>query len=134
MSRIQGHMTQKDAIVAMCDGNPGGLSVLMQILADDGGIDPDNIMAGFGTILMLDTLGIYGCKIWQLYKDVCGESMLHTLAVLRACQLGQIDIEQINTAIDNYGRGIDVDAILADVRERLPRFGAEQVTEESHSG
>jgi len=37
-------------------------------------IDPDSNFGGLGPLLLLDTLSIYGPRIWQLYKDVCARS------------------------------------------------------------
>jgi hypothetical protein len=72
----------------------------------------------------MDTHGVYGHRIWMLYKDVCGENIENMLAVLRACQLGIITDQTMNHAIDNYGDGLDVPAILGKVKEQLTEFGA----------
>ena len=37
----------------MAGGNPGALNVLMRIIKDGGKVDPDGIMGGMGTILLL---------------------------------------------------------------------------------
>jgi len=112
-----------DVVTKLSDGNPGAIHVLMQMLEKGEQIDPQSFMGGLGAVLSLDTHGIYGSRIWMLYKDVCGESIVNTLAVLRACQLGQIYEAQLNTAIDNYGQGLDIPTVLANVKEQLPDFG-----------
>lgn len=116
-------------IMKMSDGNPGAITVLMRMLQEGEKIDPDSWSGGLSGILALDTHGIYGSKIWMLYKDVCRENLENTLAVLRACQLGQLREDDMLNAIDNYGRGIDVDALVAGVKEILPKFGVKKEDE-----
>ena len=123
MTRIRLDMTMMDSIIAMVEGNPGALRVCLELLQDGGAIDPDSALGGFGKLLDLDTLGIYGPRIWMLYKDVCGEDLVKTVAALRAHQLGKLTRDTLDHAIDNYGQGLDCDSILASVQERLPRFG-----------
>jgi hypothetical protein len=75
------------------------------------------------TILRMDTLGIYGARLWLLHKDVCGEDLVATIGLIRANQLGMLGPDSLNHAIDNRGNGVDVPIILENVRERLPAFG-----------
>ena len=124
MSRIGLGDTQISIFLKMSDGNPGALSVMMQLLEKGGQIDPDSFMGGLGAILSMDTLEIYGSEIWMLYKDVCGENIVNMCAVLRAHQLGYITYNQIKHAINNRGEGLDVASELKKVKERLPKFGA----------
>jgi hypothetical protein len=72
--------------------------------------------------LFLDDKGIYGSRIWMFYKDVCGESLVNMLAVMRACQLGHLSEARSNYAIDHYGNGIDMPTILKFVYSELPNF------------
>ena len=117
-------MSMREAVMVMCDGNPGALSVLMRLMTEGQTIDPDSAFGGFGCLLDLDREGVYGPRIWMLYKDVCGEDIVKTCAMLRANQLGLLRASEMNHAIDNRGDGVDVDALLAKVKERLPRFAA----------
>lgn len=109
-------------MVKMSEGNPDALHVCCRILKDGGQIDPDSALGGLGALLSMDTLGLYGPKIWMLYKDVCGQDMPKMLAVLRGHQLGFVTDEQIGVAIENYGEGLDLDKVCAQVAERLPAF------------
>jgi hypothetical protein len=113
-------------IMKMSEGNPGAATVLMQMWTEGDAIDPQNFMSGFGAICALDSFGIYGHKIWMLYKDVCGENIENTLAVLRACQLGQLPVSKMLFAIDNHGASVDISTILAGVKAKLPEFGVKQ--------
>jgi len=118
------NMSLKDVVLAMGEGNPGALNVLIRLIQEAESIDPDGAMGGFGTILLLDSLNIYGGDIWNLWKCVCGEDMVKMIAVLRAYQLGGLagmDQDRILQAIRNRSM-VDTDVILAAVRERLPNF------------
>jgi hypothetical protein len=115
--------TKKDCIIKMSEGAIGAMNVCMQLLDKGGTIDPDAWAGGFGNLLFLDALNIYGTRIWMLFKDVCGQDLVKTVAMLRAYQCGYVTRGQLDHAIDNHGEGIVVDALLAQVKERLPNFG-----------
>ncbi|KKM06858.1 hypothetical protein LCGC14_1739770, partial [marine sediment metagenome] len=114
-TRLELSDSTTDAIVKMSEGNPGALSVCMQLLTKIAEIDPDLTMGGLSTLLLLDTLGIYGSEIWMLYKDVCGEDIADTITILRGYQLGFIDENKLRHAINNRGDGIIVDDVLRQV-------------------
>jgi hypothetical protein len=115
-------ITPQDIIILLADGNPGALTVMMQILMKADVIDPDNELGSIVYLLDLDRLNIWGSRIWMLYKDVCGENITKTLAVLRANQLGLIADDPIHYAIDNHGLGLDSDQMLMIVKNKLPQF------------
>jgi hypothetical protein len=123
-SRIQLNDTEVSAIAKMSEGNPCALTVLCMIVEDGAEIDPDGFMGGFGAVLSLDTHRIYGSRIWMLYKDVCGEDLRVTLAILRAVQLGFLSEVDLRSAIEGSGMDhvLDVPALVAKVEERLPNF------------
>jgi hypothetical protein len=118
--RIGLNDTLMDVFVKMSDGNPGALTVMSQLYQDVPTIDPMNIMGGLGAIMELDSLGIYGPRIWMLYKDVCGQDVEKTNWMIRAVQLGVISESDINHRIDNHGRdGIDeiIDKVLKELKQ-----------------
>lgn len=125
--RIELNDSMDSIFAKMSENNPGALGVLVSMLTHNAKIDPDDLLGGFGSILFLDTLGIYGPRIWVFYKDVCGQNIVKTVGLLRAVQLGFCQDEELNHAIDNRGEGIDIPALLAQVRERLPAFIKEDV-------
>lgn len=120
--RINIQMSTVEMIMAMADGNPGALNVMMEILDKATEIDCDDWLRPISPILSLDTHDIYGPRIWMLYKDVCNFNISHTIALLRAVQLGHMMEKDLNHAIDNNGEGIDIKQILAKVKESLPAF------------
>jgi len=125
--RVTLSMTIKEVLIVMGGGNPGALTVCMDILKRGVEIDPQNAMGGLSAILSMDTLGIYEHRIWMLYKNVCGESLEKMLGLLRANQLGYISPEILNRGIDNCGEGIDVEGLFDKVREQLPQFAVDKI-------
>lgn len=117
----------------MAGGNPGAITVLVDILREGDRIDPQGIGGGFDAILSLDTADIYEERIWMLFKDVCGENLMRLFACLRANQLGFITRAQLNDAIDGKG-GLDVDDMVRRVKERLDQFDVAPETASKDDG
>lgn len=122
MSRIKLEDTVEDALLTVADGNPAAIMIMTRILKEAAAIDPQDCLGGLGVIMDLDTYGIYGPRIWMLYSDVCGKDLVKMLAVMRALQLGKLETAALQHAIDNRGKGVDLDAILADVKAYLKEF------------
>ncbi len=134
MARIQLHDDVQSAIVKLADGNPGAAVAMMKIFQVAPEVDPKGGMGGLGPILSLDTLGIYGSRIWMLYKDFCGEDAEKAVFVLRACQMGFITERELNYAIDNRGADLNcpeaarmdskfpLDAVISMTQEALGRI------------
>ena len=120
--------TPKDVMIKMAGGNPGAISVMIQMIKQTEDIDPDNALGGLGAILFLDTLGIYEHRIWMLYKDVCKSDMVNMLGALRAVQLGIATDKKLTTAIDGSKSAFDVDAMVSAVKKRLPSFGKKELS------
>jgi len=123
--------TPGSATAKLSECNPGALSVCYRLIVEGEEIDPDDLMGGLGNLLSLDTHGIYGSDIWLLYKDICKQSLVDMIGVLRAVQLGFANEVQLHCAIracNDPSLGpyeFDVEGLVAQVRERLPRFGQE---------
>lgn len=120
-TRITLDDTIQSMLFKMSEGNPGAISVLVNVLGKGDKIDQAAAMGGgLATILDLDMAGIYGPKIWMLYKDQCGEDLEKFMAVMRAWQLGHLTTEQIQASIevDRYPT-LDVDGALAFVKAEL---------------
>jgi hypothetical protein len=104
-NRIQPTDTGMVALLKVCEGNPGAITVCTHFVKLT-----DSLMA----IQTFDSLGIYGSRIWMLYKDVCKEVYGNVSAVMMAVSDTPpwITVEQLHHAIDNYGEGIDLEAIV----------------------
>lgn len=110
------------SVMKLCEGNPGALRVCMETVSRGKEIDPDSFMAELTGLLSLDAEGIYGPRIWMLYKDVCGESLGATMGLLRCVQLGLLHGVELHHAIDNRGDGINLPELMKSLHKRLPNF------------
>lgn len=113
----------------MSEGNPGGLTVLMQLLKDSPRIDPDAAMGPLAHIFNLDSYGIYGSHIWILFKDICGQDITKTITVLRSVQMGLLSQSKVTGAIRNVEEhqfdkslGFDIQELFVKLKEQLPNF------------
>lgn len=121
MARIELTDTPVSCMRKLADGNPGAVTVLMRLFDTAAKTDPDAAFEGLAPLLNLDTNGIYGPRIWMLYKDVCGEDIVKTHTVLRAIQLGIVSKFAVDAAIDSR-KCMDLAMLLDQVQERLPAF------------
>jgi hypothetical protein len=122
MSKIGLEDTTMDAITKVSDGVPGAVSVILQLMHINPKVDPQDFAGSMGPLFTLDSYGIYGSEIWMLYKDVCKQNAVHTLGMLRACQMGILPIADLKHAINNYGEGVDVETYHEKVRKQLRDF------------
>lgn len=127
--RLEINDTLMSAVTKLSEGNPGALSICLRLFKEGPEIDNDALLGGFAGLMALDSHGIYGADIWMLFKDVCRENLVHTVAVLRAAQLGLLPEWELKNAIHNRGAGVDVQAVFDAVCERLPNFKAANALE-----
>jgi len=73
--------TMKETIIKMCEGNPGGLRVLMEVYSKD----PIHI-------LTLDDMNIRGWQIWVGYKDYCNCDLDLFIAKLKERSVDMVNI------------------------------------------
>jgi hypothetical protein len=111
--------TMMDVALKMSEGNPGAVTVVIQLLSSKH--DPDSWCGGFGNLMSLDTHGIYGSNIWVLYKDVCAQNILNVVTVLRAIQLGFYTEKDLWRCIDT-STPLDVQELYGLVKRELPMF------------
>lgn len=136
MVRIGLNDTTMDIVVKMSDGNPGAMDVIMRILSQDNKIDPQNALGGLGTILQLDTHGIYGTDIYILYNDKCNRNMRLFLMLLRSVQLGFFPESRLKEMASDQMRKINIsqdelDDLDSKVCERLDQFQRKEVINET---
>lgn len=84
--KITSDMSIMDMMMTMSEGNPGALTVLMQMMQDP---------RGFMDILLLDTLDIRGSKVWMLYSDSCDKNTGKFNRTLMALRCGAYSEEEI---------------------------------------
>jgi len=126
MSRILGTDSTMSAVAKMVEGNMGAMEPLVRMLQEGRKIDPDDGLSGLSSILMLDTIGIYGTDIYVLYSDICNKDLAKTIAVIRSVQLGFFSSGLLKKACsyqDYSGRNIvPVDELYLKVKSVQPNF------------
>lgn len=122
--RIAENDNALDALVKLWDGQSAALDVMLALLERSALIDPDNASEGFGAVLALDSLGIYGRDIWKLYSEVCSEDLILMVALMRAAQLHIISAASLKNELRNPGHtGLNLRQTLLRVQTQLPAFG-----------
>lgn len=109
-TRINLGGTTLEAIVSMCEGNPGAAVALSELIKND----EEN---GLVMMLWLDEWGIYGTDIWVLYSDICAKDIKKMAAVLLATSRRKFDSKLLANAAhrqDYSGRElVPVDELCA---------------------
>ena len=88
MERIKPNMNLEQMLTVMAEGNPGALVCMVGLLRSG--------PTGFMDIMYLDTLGIYGAKIYMLWNDSCEQNMCKFKQTLWAFRQGKFTREQIH--------------------------------------
>lgn len=125
----------------LSEENPNALDVVYKLIREGNKIDPDAF--SYASLLLLDSFGIYGAKIWVFYKYICESNLTYMMAVLRAIQLGLLPrqhlmrvlnkptysgsiISYISGPLYDLKNDINIPELLNKVKEQLPNFGKEQ--------
>jgi len=108
MSRIELTDNAMSSMVKMAEGNPGAVSAMIDILDKHESIDPQAFMGGMGSIMLLDTWGIYGSDIYILYSDKCGRDVRKMLMLMRATQLGKFSHTKLKQMASDQMREVDL--------------------------
>jgi hypothetical protein len=90
-------MDLKDMLIKMSEGNPGGLSVIMEIIKQAG---PEQ---GWLFMHILDEMNMRGSQIWLGYKDHCGQDLQAFMEAVRKRSLAMV--AKINSMMDAHGTG-----------------------------
>lgn len=130
--RIKLTDTTMDVVVKMSDGNPGAMNAIVGLLKpENANIDPDDIMGSLGSILKLDSFGIYGTDIYVLFSDICNRNIAKFIAVIRATDMGLFSRDTLKDAShrqDYSGRKmIPVDDLYKKIKESLPDFDTNNI-------
>ena len=88
-TRITANMTIKEVLITMSDGNPGALTCMMTMLDSD----PLALL----DILVLDSLEIYGSKLYMLWNDCCDRDMAKLKKTIQYLNSGAISKEEIHS-------------------------------------
>lgn len=120
MSRLKLEMSFNDALFALSEGNPGAINVLMDAFRNADTIDPEG-MGAWGFLLNLDLFEIYGSRIWVLFKDLCGENLARTIAMVRSVQMGVISKDDLYGMLAGES-SLNPTDVAARLKEKLPSF------------
>lgn len=123
MTRITMTMTTSEAIKVMSENNPGCMRFLVETLKLASQVDPDSALGAIGPMMLLDMLGLYGSEAYLLWNDICKQDTAKTIGLLRANQLGFISGTELKKQVAlEHQNTLDVDSLIAQVKERLPDF------------
>jgi hypothetical protein len=128
-ARIKYGMSGMDIMTTLADGNPGAITALLQLRQAEPIVDPNSAWKGYGPMFTLDTNGVYGSRIWMIFKDVCGQDPALVIALLRARQLGFLTTNELDFGIDNYGQGINIEDLVKQVTDYLDNFNVNALTD-----
>jgi len=81
------HDNFQELLMKMSEGNPGGLSVLMQIAKEFSKCPED----AFIHMMLLDDMNIRGSQIWMGYKDYCGSDIKKFIQCIKEKNQGMIN-------------------------------------------
>jgi hypothetical protein len=87
-------MTTMELVTTMAEGNPGAISVMVQIIQNESG-------NGLLDLLNFDDMNMRGPQIWVAYKDVCGQNIDLLLEKLKSR-----DTEMVSKVNDVMGASI----------------------------
>ena len=112
-TRINQSDSFQSCIEKLAECNPGAMLALIAIANQS-----ESAPMGTRTpLLQLDAAGIYGPRIWMLYKDVCNENAEVAVGLLNANQQGVLSGEQLDEAIETRGANLDVADVLARISQ-----------------
>ena len=101
MTKIKITDSVRDIMVKMSEGNPGALTVLTLLIKED----EMNLVT---RILALDTMNLYGCKLYMLWNDCCDRDLEKVKDIIDAWQRGKLALKVIHDAVSG-GRGTPIE-------------------------
>lgn len=120
----------RDAILTVTGGDENAIRVCVEVTASVLFVDPECALRPAGHLAPLycmDDLGIRDSNIHLFYKDVCHGHVGYMMALLRGVLLGLVPEKVLQYAVTHKGEGINLEAIVRNVRERLPLFDPENI-------
>ena len=108
MSRLKPDCNLKEAIIALCDGNPGAMHVVLHFVQSN----------NFLPLLTFDSLELYGEKLYMLWNDCCGRDFGKLLRVITWWHLGKLSKEEIHEHVSGvYGKPFEEIEDKAEVKD-----------------
>ena len=124
-SRIKLKDNTMDVVVKMSEGNPGAMTCLCEMISKK---DWTAGTPGLLVILSLDTLGLYGSKIYMLWNDCCSRDLDKLDLVLLNWQRGNLSREAIHENLSQgYGTPFENLKTVEELNKELDnRLGSEK--------
>ncbi len=103
--RLRRGMTNDDIVDAFSEMNPGAMAACTALLK----LGDDAIVV----FIFLDSLRIYGSRLFQLYMNICDEDPDKVLTLIKENMMGVSGtaIDDILTAIDSDGKDFNMEPI-----------------------
>ena len=103
MAKISLFDTPVKIITEMSEGNPGAMTVVMQLMD----LGNKGEFKAITTLLFLDTLEVYGSRLYMLWNDCCDRDINVMMDIVKQVQQGSRSHEDFNKHIGNGdGRGV----------------------------
>ena len=99
-----------DYVTLLSQGNPKARQILEGLMGM--AAYSQDFKAKMNLLMVFDSLNIQGDRIVKLNESIGKWDPKRTIGVLRAHQLGIIDKQTLDHAIDNQGEGLDVTTTL----------------------
>lgn len=110
----------------MSDGNPGAISVLIEISLNDDYLRKYTGRSWYDLIKIFDMSEIYGANIYILYNDICDRDISKMIAVLLGVEMRYFNSEFFKEACSRQDRSgkdlIPVKWVYDRVKEIYPYF------------
>ena len=106
MSKIQLTDSTIEILDKMSEGNPGAISILTTLLFKE--TTHEMVDSVMHIILPLDTLGIYGSKLYMLWTDACDKNTDKVKKVIELWRIGKLTKEEIHENLNQgYAKPFD---------------------------
>lgn len=106
MSKLQLTDSTMEILDKMSEGNPGALSILTTLLFKE--TTEELVDSVMHIILPLDTLGVYGSKLYMLWTDACDKNEDKVKKVIELWRISKLTKEEIHENLNQgYAKPFD---------------------------
>lgn len=106
MSKLQLTDSTIEILDKMSEGNPGAISILTTLLFKE--TTEELVDSVMHIILPLDTLGVYGSKLYMLWTDACDKNTDKVKKVIELWRTGKLTKEEIHENLNQgYAKPFD---------------------------
>jgi hypothetical protein len=120
-ARIDIEDTPAKAVFKLVEGDRAAAEACIAMVKAVATADPDAEFGPFTPLLILESIGLTGPAIGEVYAHVCGGDPVTALAVLHAARLKLVTVATLKRAAERR-TGINTAALLDAIRSKMPRF------------